>query len=161
MSKDPLGGLAQSLQDENAAVDERFERAGRVLGEQGSSPQKKSSVIRDTFSFPDFDYVLLSELQKRCLQGGHHSSKSELVRAGLKALIQMKPDELLRALKLSKNSSQGGSGAHIDDINNIYDYNNTYVQYHNNLRENTDDRGISAASSDQASRKRPASCYLR
>ena len=97
MSKDPLGGLAQSLQDENDAVDERFERAGRVLGEQGSSPQKKASVIRDTFSFPDFDYVLLSELQKRCLQGGHHSSKSELVRAGLKALIQMKPGELLRA----------------------------------------------------------------
>ncbi len=107
MSKDPLGGLAQSLQDENTAVEERFERAGRVLGEQGSSSQKKASVIRDTFSFPDFDYVLLSELQQRCLQGGHHASKSELVRAGLKALIQMKSDELLRTAQAVEKLKPG------------------------------------------------------
>ena len=69
MRKDPLGGLAQSLQDENAAVENRFERADRILGEQGSPPRKKALVIRDTFSFPDFDYVLLSKLQQRCLQG--------------------------------------------------------------------------------------------
>ena len=107
MSKDPLGGLAQSLQDENAAVDERFERAGRVLGEQESPPREKAPVIRDTFSFPDFDYVLLSELQQRCLQGGHHASKSELVRAGLRALIQMKPDDLLKAAQAVEKLKPG------------------------------------------------------
>ena len=107
MSKDPLGGLAQSLQDENAAVEERFERAGRVLGEQESPPREKAPVIRDTFSFPDFDYVLLSELQQRCLQGGHHASKSELVRAGLKALIQMKPEDLLKAAQAVEKLKPG------------------------------------------------------
>ena len=107
MRKDPLGGLAQSLQDENAAVENRFERAGRVLGEQGSPPRKQALVIRDTFSFPDFDYVLLSELQQRCLQGGHHSSKSELVRAGLKALIQMKPADLLKAAQAVEKLKPG------------------------------------------------------
>ena len=107
MRKDPLGGLAQSLQDENAAVEERFERAGRVLGEQGSSPRKKELAIRDTFSFPDFDYVFLSELQQRCLQSGHHASKSELVRAGLKALIQMKPADLLQAIQAVEKLKPG------------------------------------------------------
>ena len=107
MSKDPLGGLARSLQDENVAVEDRFERADRVLGGLRSPPRKKVPVIRDTFSFPDFDYVLLSELQQRCLQGGHHASKSELVRAGLKALIQMEPDDLLKVAQTVEKLKPG------------------------------------------------------
>ncbi len=85
----------------------RFERADRVLGGQRNPRRKKAPVIRDTFSFPDFDYVLLSELQQRCLQGGHHASKSELVRAGLKALIQMKPDDLLKVAKAVEKLKPG------------------------------------------------------
>ena len=53
------------------------------------------------------NYVLLSELQQRCLQGGHHASKSELVRAGLKALIQMKSDELLRTAQAVEKLKPG------------------------------------------------------
>ena len=70
-------------------------------------PRKKHLSSRDTFSFPDFDYVLLSELQQRCLQGGHYASKSELVRAGLKALIQMKSDELLRTAQAVEKLKPG------------------------------------------------------
>ena len=107
MKKDPLGGLAQSLQDENAAVENRFERADRILGEQGSPHRQKALVIRDTFSCPDFDYVLLSKLQQRCLQGGHHAPKSEIVRAGLKALMQMKPADLLKAAQAVEKLKPG------------------------------------------------------
>lgn len=112
MSKDPLGNLAQSLQDENAAVEDRFDRAGRILGGRERAHGKKASVIRDTFSFPDFDHVLLSELQKRCLQVGHYVSKSELVRAGLKTMARMDPDDLLRTVqaveKLKPGRARGG-----------------------------------------------------
>ena len=89
MNKDPLSdALAKSLQDESTVVDKRFERADSVLGGQGGhgpvrhakpKPPKKIPVIRDTFSFPEFDYVLLSELQAALLKNGHNVSKSELV----------------------------------------------------------------------------------
>lgn len=118
MSKDPLSGaLTKSLHDESASVDERFERADRLLGGAGQGsrpvrhakprPRKKVPVVRDTFSFPEFDYALLSELQQRCLDSGHSASKSELVRAGLKALALMKPPELLKATRAVEKLKPG------------------------------------------------------
>ena len=117
MSKDTLrGALAKSMQDENAAVDERFERADSILGSKGSyllpryaRPQhvKKVPVIRDTFSFPEFDYALLSELRAALLKNGHSISKSELVRAGLKTLAQMKPGELLKTARAVEKLKPG------------------------------------------------------
>lgn len=119
MNKDPLSGaLAKSLQDESAAVDKRFERADSVLGGQGGhgpvrhakpKPPKKIPVIRDTFSFPEFDYVLLSELQAALLKNGHNVSKSELVRAGLKALAQMRPAQLIKTAKAVEKLKPGRS----------------------------------------------------
>ena len=110
MSKDPLGNLAQSLQDENAAVEDRFERAGRILGGKKRPLRKKTLVVRDTFSFPDFDYVFLSELQQRCLRNGHYASKSELVRAGLKAMMQMESDDLLKTVQAVEKLKPGRVG---------------------------------------------------
>ncbi len=123
MKKDQLGdALGLSLQDETAAVDERFARADRVLGGgQGSRspvrhatprPEKKIPVIRDNFSFPESDYSLISELQQRCLQGGHNASKSELVRAGLQKLARMKQAALLKSARAVEKLKPGrGRGA--------------------------------------------------
>lgn len=117
MNNDPLSGaLAKSLQDESAAVDKRFERADSVLGGQGNHgrgrhaqprPLKKVPVIRDTFSFPDFDYALLSQLQNALLKNGHNVSKSELVRAGLKTLAQMSPPQLIKTAKAVEKLKPG------------------------------------------------------
>ena len=119
MNKDPLSdALAKSLQDESTVVDKRFERADSVLGGQGGhgpvrhakpKPPKKIPVIRDTFSFPEFDYVLLSELQAALLKNGHNVSKSELVRAGLKALAQMRPAQLIKTAKAVEKLKPGRS----------------------------------------------------
>ena len=122
MNKDPLGGaLAKSLQDENAAVDKRFDQAERVLGGEQSTkrparqakprPVKKALVVRDTFSFPDFDYALLFKLQTELLNNGHNVSKSELVRAGLKTLAEMKPAQLLKTAKAVEKLKPGRSKA--------------------------------------------------
>ena len=109
MSKaDPLSGaLTKSLRDEDAAVDRRFARADAVLGEgQGrkhaprhSKPAPRKKVVREQFSFSETDYALLPEIQRRCLEGRHSATKSEIVRAGLNALAQMKPKELLAVVK--------------------------------------------------------------
>ena len=119
MNKDPLSGaLAKSLQDESAAVDKRFERADSILGARGGpgsarhakpKPPKKIPVIRDTFSFPEFDYALLSELQAALLKNGHNVSKSELVRAGLKTLAQMRPAQLIKTAKAVEKLKPGRS----------------------------------------------------
>ena len=119
MNKDPLSGaLAKSLQDESTAVDKRLERADSVLGGQGvhgpvrhakPKPAKKIPVIRDTFSFPEFDYALLSELQASLLKNGHNVSKSELVRAGLKTLAQMRPAQLIKTAKAVEKLKPGRS----------------------------------------------------
>lgn len=117
MNNDPLSGaLAKSLQDESDAIDKRFERADSVLGGQGnhgrgrhakSRPLKKVPVIRDTFSFPEFDYALLSQLQAALLKNGHNVSKSELVRAGLKTLAQMSPAQLIKTAKAVEKLKPG------------------------------------------------------
>ncbi len=118
MKKDPLSGLAQSLQDENIAVEKRFEQANQLVEAQRSPPQrqaldhqaaKKTFLIRDTFSFPEFDHALLFQLQARCLEAGHHASKSELVRAGLKVLIQMNSTDLLSAARAVEKLKPGRS----------------------------------------------------
>ncbi|MDD1632731.1 MAG: hypothetical protein LUP91_11075 [Methylococcaceae bacterium] len=66
---------------------------------QANPPGKKSKivkakVIRDSFSFPEQDYVKISELKKTCLAEGIHVKKSEILRAGLHLLSQLNLDEL-------------------------------------------------------------------
>jgi hypothetical protein len=66
---------------------------------EANPPAKKSKtvkakVIRDSFSFPEQDYLKISELKKTCLAEGIHVKKSEILRAGLHLLTQLNLDEL-------------------------------------------------------------------
>ena len=54
----------------------------------------KAKVIRDSFSFPEQDYLKISELKKTCLTAGIHVKKSEILRAGLHLLTKLNLDEL-------------------------------------------------------------------
>ncbi len=54
----------------------------------------KEKVIRDSFSFPEHDYLKISELKQTCLAEGIHVKKSELLRAGLHLLTQLSLTEL-------------------------------------------------------------------
>ena len=109
MSKDPLSGaLSRSLQDEDAAVEQRFARADSILGGQRGqrlarhakpTPTPKARAVRATFTLAEADNKLLPALQQRCLEGRHSAARSELVRAGLQALAQMKPKDFLALVK--------------------------------------------------------------
>ena len=115
MKQDMKAALSKSLEAEDDAVRSRFEKAESLLGqkrmktkhpkgkeEQVRSPKKpkppKSKVIRDSFSLPKDDYGLIKDLQKRCLGLVQSVSKSELVRAGLHALVKMPDAELIKTL---------------------------------------------------------------
>lgn len=60
---------------------------------------QKTKVIRDSFSFPEQDYLKISELKKTCLSAGIHAKKSEILRAGLNLLTQLSLDELKQAIE--------------------------------------------------------------
>ncbi|ESA36570.1 hypothetical protein N836_07285 [Leptolyngbya sp. Heron Island J] len=113
--KDLKAALSKSLEAEDNAVRSRFEKAesllgskrkktklSKVEGEQGKQAKKvklsKPKVIRDSFSLPKDDYELIGKLQQRCLGMAQSASKSQLVRAGLHALVKMPDAELVKVL---------------------------------------------------------------
>lgn len=115
MKQDIKAALSKSLEAEDNAVRSRFEKAESLLGpkrkkakrpkdkdEQRKPPKKpkpsKPKVIRDSFSLPEDDYGLIKDLQKRCLGLAQSVSKSELVRAGLHALVKKSDAEIIKTL---------------------------------------------------------------
>jgi hypothetical protein len=50
---------------------------------------KKAKLVRDSFTIPKAEYVVLDELKLRAAKLGKPAKKSELLRAGLKALAGM------------------------------------------------------------------------
>jgi hypothetical protein len=60
--------------------------------------QAKQKVVRDSFTMPEDEYRVLSEIKKRCLAGGIDVKKSELLRAGLQSLAGMTQAALKKQL---------------------------------------------------------------
>ncbi len=60
---------------------------------------KKPKLVRDSFTIPKLEYVVLDELKLRAAKLAHPVKKSELLRAGIKALTGMSDAALLAALK--------------------------------------------------------------
>jgi hypothetical protein len=61
--------------------------------------RKKPKLVRDGFTMPEADYALLGALKKRALRAGHEVKKSELLRAGLRALAAMPDAAYIGALE--------------------------------------------------------------
>lgn len=71
----------------------------------------KAKVIRDSFSFPEDDYLKITELKKTCLAEGIHVKKGELLRAGLKLLANLSIDELKQAVEQVEKVKTGRPSA--------------------------------------------------
>ena len=89
--------IAKSSED--TETKEAFET---VENEANPSTKKskivKAKVIRDSFSFPEQDYLKISDLKKTCLAAGIHVKKSEILRAGLHMLTKLNLAELKKAV---------------------------------------------------------------
>ncbi|MDO8386604.1 MAG: hypothetical protein Q7T13_09385 [Polaromonas sp.] len=59
---------------------------------------KKPKLVRDSFTIPKAEYVVLDELKQRATQLARPIKKSELLRAGIKALAAMSDTGFLAAL---------------------------------------------------------------
>lgn len=60
---------------------------------------RKPKLVRDSFTIPKDEYGVLAELKQRCAKLEHPAKKSELLRAGIKALAGLSDKSLLAALK--------------------------------------------------------------
>ena len=60
---------------------------------------KKPKLVRDSFTIPKTEYVVLDELKLRAIKLASPIKKTELIRAGIKALAAMSDTALLAALK--------------------------------------------------------------
>jgi hypothetical protein len=67
----------------------------RKKSDNGSDSPK---LIRDTFSMPDSDYQLIGAILERSPAMAARSTKSEIVRAGLKVLHDMDDEDLSQVL---------------------------------------------------------------
>jgi hypothetical protein len=105
--KDMKSALGASLKAEEQAVRSRFEKAESVLGREKSPPRKEQQpplpngggkVIRDSFTIPEADHGLIGPLKTRCMKAGVSVNKSELLRAGLRALTAMSDRDLTKLI---------------------------------------------------------------
>jgi hypothetical protein len=62
------------------------------------SKLKKQKLVRDGFTMPKLEYAVLDVLKLRAAKMGHPVKKSELLRAGVKALNAMNDAALTQAL---------------------------------------------------------------
>lgn len=62
------------------------------------APAERAKLVRDGFSMPETDYALLKELKHRLHEVKREAKKSELLRAGLRALAQLDAPGLAAAL---------------------------------------------------------------
>lgn len=60
---------------------------------------KKPKLVRDSFTIPKDEYAAIDALKLRAAALSHPAKKSELLRAGLKALANMSDSALQAALK--------------------------------------------------------------
>ncbi|MDO8291620.1 MAG: hypothetical protein Q7T29_01940 [Gallionella sp.] len=60
--------------------------------------EHKEKVVRDSFTMPQSEYLKIAEIKEACLKAGLHVKKSEVLRAGLKALGGMNAPQLKRSL---------------------------------------------------------------
>ena len=59
---------------------------------------KKAKLVRDSFTIPKNEYVVIDSLKKRAIAAGQAVKKSELLRAGIKALAAMSEIQFKAAL---------------------------------------------------------------
>lgn len=87
-----------------AAVKPAAKPTIKVAAKSASKPaakptkEKKPKMVRDSFTFPKLEYAVLDTLKLRAAKLGKPVKKTELLRAGLKAIAAMSDAALLTAL---------------------------------------------------------------
>lgn len=79
----------------------------RAVPKQDAKKAKKNhkeKVVRDSFTMPKSEYQKIAEIKETCLKAGMHVKKSEVLRAGLKALCEKTDAQLKQSLRSMEKS---------------------------------------------------------
>lgn len=95
--KDALKASVKSeMSSKSATLDKRFAAAEAMTATHDGAgkgakaePASAPKVVRDTFSMPEDDFLLLEKLRSRARKMDLDTNKSELVRAGLRLLAAL------------------------------------------------------------------------
>ena len=84
----PAAKAGKGMSAKRANASDNGARTGKNT-KTGKAP--KARLVRDSFRFPEAEYAVLDALKDRAVKAGKAVKKSELLRAGLKALAAL-PD---------------------------------------------------------------------
>jgi hypothetical protein len=73
-------------------------KIAKVTAPAQATKVKKAKLVRDSFTIPKNEYVVIDSLKKRAVASGQAVKKSELLRAGIKALAAMSEIQFKAAL---------------------------------------------------------------
>ncbi|HSV80987.1 MAG TPA: hypothetical protein VLK85_17445 [Ramlibacter sp.] len=68
---------------------DKVQAAEKVQAADKADKSKKPKLVRDSFTIPKAEYAVLEELKLRAAKLGQPTKKSEVLRAGVKALAAM------------------------------------------------------------------------
>ena len=74
------------------------EKSAAATAAKKSKKAPKVKIVRDSFTMPQSEYQKIAEIKEICLEAGLQVKKSEVLRAGLKALAKLNAAQLGRAL---------------------------------------------------------------
>ena len=94
----PAEPLAQAGQAAAAAKPPKTAKPVKAAKPAKPEKPRKPKLVRDSFTIPKDEYEAIDTLKQRAAMLGRPSKKSELLRAGLKALAALGDAELLAAL---------------------------------------------------------------
>ncbi len=88
-------GLPKPATASRTATDVKAPKAGKTVK---LDKARKAKLVRDSFTIPKAEYLVLEQLKQRAMQLGAPIKKSELLRAGIKALAAMDSVDYLACL---------------------------------------------------------------
>ncbi len=74
---------------------------------EATPAKSKQKLVRDSFTIPKDEYVVLEQLKQRALRSGRAAKKSEILRAGVAVLNAMSDSVLLAALSVVPSLKTG------------------------------------------------------
>lgn len=90
---------AASLPAPQAAKPVATPAAAKPAKVDKTDKRKKPKMVRDSFTMPKDEYAVIEALKERALRVGAAAKKSELLRAGIKALAALSDAAFLAAVK--------------------------------------------------------------
>jgi hypothetical protein len=96
--KAPLKGAASVAKKTARPVAKLSAKSAPKAAVKKPKKEHKKKVVRDSFTMPQSEYQKIADIKATCLKAGMHVKKSEVLRAGLKALAGLNATQLKRAL---------------------------------------------------------------